>query len=39
MWLLAWPAMIALSWFLVIYGLKIMNSQIVTDPLEEDTNP
>jgi hypothetical protein len=39
MWLLAWPAMIVLSYFLVIYGLKFLNKQIVDDPLGEDTNP
>lgn len=39
MWLLAWPAMIALSYYLVVYGLKLLNNQIINDPLGEDTNP
>jgi len=39
MWLLAWPAMIALSWFLVIQTIRKFDNQIKNDPLGEDTNP
>ncbi|MHC1774773.1 MAG: hypothetical protein AB9834_05095 [Lentimicrobium sp.] len=39
MWLLAWPAMIALSYFLVILAIKKLNVQIQNDPLGEDSNP
>jgi hypothetical protein len=39
LWLLAWPAMIALSYFLVILAIKMLKSQIQNDPLGEDTNP
>ncbi len=39
MWLLAWPAMIALSWALVILTIKKFDTQIKNDPLGEDNNP
>ncbi|MCB9016803.1 MAG: hypothetical protein H6541_13525 [Lentimicrobiaceae bacterium] len=39
MWLLAWPGMIALSYYLVVFGLKKLEKQIKSDPLGEDTNP
>lgn len=39
LWLLAWPAMIALSWFLVIQTIRKFDTQIKNDPLGEDTNP
>jgi uncharacterized membrane protein YjfL (UPF0719 family) len=39
MWFLAWPAMIILSYFLVVFTLKKFDKQIKNDPLGEDTNP
>ncbi|MBK6963003.1 MAG: hypothetical protein IPH20_03485 [Bacteroidales bacterium] len=39
MWLLAWPAMIALSYYLVILAIRMLNTQILNDPLGDDTNP
>lgn len=38
MWLLAWPAMIALSWFLVLLAIRKFDKQIKTDPLGRDTD-
>ncbi|MBK6347892.1 MAG: hypothetical protein IPN08_13175 [Bacteroidales bacterium] len=39
LWLLAWPAMIALSYFLVVLTIRRFDAQIKNDPLGEDTNP
>ena len=39
MWLLAWPAMIAISYFMVLTALKALKKQISEDPLGEDLNP
>ena len=39
MWFLAWPAMIILSYYLVVFTLKKLDKQIKNDPLGEDTNP
>ncbi len=39
LWLLAWPAMITLSYFLVLTALKTLKKQISEDPLGEDVNP
>lgn len=38
-WLLMWPAMIALAYFLIVFALNKLNNQIDSDPLGEDTNP
>ena len=39
MWLLAWPVMIALSYYLVLFAIKKLESQVKKDPLGEDVNP
>lgn len=39
LWLLAWPAMIILSYYLVLWALKKLDKQIKEDPLGEDTMP
>ena len=36
MWLLAWPAMIALSYYLLIFVLKKLDKQIKSDILTEE---
>lgn len=37
LWLMAWPAMIVLSYFLTRLALKKLDRQIKEDPLGEDT--
>jgi hypothetical protein len=39
LWLLAWPAMIALSYYLSLYFLKRLDNQIRKDPEGEDIRP
>ncbi len=39
MWLLAWPVMIALSYYLVLFAIKKLESQVKKDPLGEDITP
>ncbi|MBW6492028.1 MAG: hypothetical protein K0B15_12630 [Lentimicrobium sp.] len=39
LWLLAWPAVIALSYYLTLRALKTLDRQIKNDPLGEDTQP
>ena len=39
LWLLAWPAMIIVSYYLVLWALKKLDKQIKEDPLGEDTIP
>ncbi|MCD6659565.1 MAG: hypothetical protein LT105_05355 [Lentimicrobium sp.] len=39
MWFLAWPAMIAISYYLALFALKTLKRQIQEDPLGEDTRP
>lgn len=39
LWFMAWPAMIALSYYLVIFALKKLNDQIKSDITGEDLNP
>lgn len=39
LWFLAWPGMIALSYFLSLLFLKKLNNQIKKDPAGEDLQP
>lgn len=39
LWLLAWPVMIALSYYLSLFLLNKLNKQIMNDPLGEDKMP
>ena len=39
LWLLAWPAMIIFSYYLVLFALKKLDKQIKEDPLGENTQP
>jgi len=39
MWLLAWPVMIALSYYLVLVAIKKLENQVKNDPLGEDITP
>lgn len=39
LWLLSWPAMIMLSYYLTLQALKTLDRQIKEDPLGEDTQP
>lgn len=39
MWFLAWPAMIAIAYYLTLVALKTLKHQIQEDPLGEDTMP
>ena len=39
LWLMAWPVMIILSYYLTLLALKKLNKQIKEDPLGEDTTP
>ncbi|MFH1118590.1 MAG: hypothetical protein V1775_02120 [Bacteroidota bacterium] len=39
MWLLAWPAMIALSYYLTLWAIKLFDEQMKNDPLGEDLYP
>lgn len=39
LWLLSWPAMIALSYYLTLLALKLLRKQILEDPLGEDSRP
>ncbi len=39
LWLLAWPVMIALSYYLCLFLLKKLDKQIMNDPSGEDTMP
>ena len=39
LWLMAWPAMIVLSYYLTRLALKKLDKQINEDPLGEDTMP
>ena len=39
LWLMAWPVMIILSYYLIRFALKKLDRQIKEDPLGEDTMP
>lgn len=39
LWILAWPAMIAVSYYLSLWFLKQLNKQIKKDPAGEDKMP
>lgn len=39
LWFLAWPAMIVAAYYLSLWALKILDKQIKSDPLGEDTTP
>jgi hypothetical protein len=39
LWIIAWPAMITLSYYLSVWFLKKFDTQIKKDPLGEDLNP
>lgn len=39
LWLMAWPVMIILSYYLTLLALKKLDKQIKEDPLGEDTRP
>lgn len=39
LWLAAWPAMIALSYYLVVWAIKVLDVQIKNDPAFEESNP
>lgn len=39
LWFLAWPAMIIAAYYLSLWALKILDKQIKSDPLGEDTTP
>lgn len=39
LWLMAWPVMIIVSYYLILFALKKLNTQIKEDPLGEDTRP
>ncbi|MFA6951021.1 MAG: hypothetical protein WCQ70_10070 [Lentimicrobiaceae bacterium] len=39
LWLLTWPAMIALSFYLIVICLKKFDHQIKNDPNTEDIRP
>jgi len=38
-WLLTWPAMIAISYFAVVAALKWLDKEIKSDPTGDDLNP
>lgn len=39
LWLVSWPAMITLSYYLVLWTIKFLDHQIKNDPAGDDTNP
>lgn len=39
MWIMAWPVMIVLSYYLAIFTLNKLDNQIKTDPTGKDVNP
>jgi hypothetical protein len=39
LWLASWPAMIALSYYLVLWTVKMLDVQIKNDPEVDDKNP
>jgi hypothetical protein len=39
LWLISWPAMITLSYFLVLQTLKFLDVQIKNDPEVDENNP
>lgn len=39
LWLMAWPGMIAVSYFLCLFFIKKLDNQIKKDPTGDDLTP